>query len=481
MDVYLLDKNLNRIELIDTYESFIWSERYNELGDCELMIEASSDNLNKLSNALYIVRDDRQMACRIERIELQTDTEEGDHLIITGYDITKMLNQRIVWTQTNFNGYVEDFLRKLVYDNIINPSDPNRKINNFILDTKVGFTETINQQTTYDNLGEKIQETCKTYGWGYRVYINDNKQFVFKLYKGVDNSEYVIFSNDYENISSTNFTDDNTNIMTVALVAGEGEGVDRIVNSAGMGVGVDRYELYVDARNTSKTIEYDELLTTYPNGQQVTVNDVTYYQVEGVNVAILTIDGENISAQLTDEVYKEALKALGTESLAEYKETQSFEGSIIPNQTFIYKTDYDLGDLITIENEYGLTATPRIIEVVETDDESGYTIEPTFEYETIVEPEIQGAFLLNEDTSYMTTENNELIEIETVNEVVSTTSTTSIASKKISELTEVTEIYDGYCMPIVSYDETRKVYFSTIKQELTPQELTTQELEAILQ
>lgn len=380
IDIYLLDSNLNRIHLIDTYDSLIWSERYNDLGDCELMIKASVENLQMLEESTYITREDSDMVCRIEKVVLTTDSESGNYLIITGYDIKKILSQRIIWNQTNFNGLVEDYIRKLIIDNIINPTDNNRKISNFILDDKVGFTETINQQVTYDNLGTKIQELCKNYGWGYKVYINDNHQFVFKLYKGKDNSDYVIFSDDYENINSTNYTDDGTNIATVALIAGEGEGVDRIINTTGSGNGINRFELYVDARNTSRTIEYEELTTTYPNGQQVVVNDITYYQVNGVNIAILTINDDNISAQLTDNVYQESLKALGDESLTNYKETKNFEGSINPNQTFIYKMDYNLGDLVTVENEYNISEEPRIVEIVETNDNNGYFVEPKFEY-----------------------------------------------------------------------------------------------------
>ena len=35
-DVYILDKNLQSIGIIDGYKSLIWANRYGKLGDCEL-------------------------------------------------------------------------------------------------------------------------------------------------------------------------------------------------------------------------------------------------------------------------------------------------------------------------------------------------------------------------------------------------------------------------------------------------------------
>lgn len=55
-----------------------------------------------------------------------------------------------------------------------------------------------------------------------------------------------------------------------------------------------------------------------------------------------------------------------------------FSGEVDTNFQFIYRRDWDLGDMVTIENEYGVKANARIIEVIETDDENGYKIIPTF-------------------------------------------------------------------------------------------------------
>ena len=54
-----------------------------------------------------------------------------------------------------------------------------------------------------------------------------------------------------------------------------------------------------------------------------------------------------------------------------------YSGEIVDNGMYKYHDDYELGDTVLIENEYGIQATATIIEVTEVEDESGYKIVPT--------------------------------------------------------------------------------------------------------
>lgn len=472
IDIFVLDKNLKKICIIDKYESLIWANRYDTIGDCEIKIVASIDNLKMFQEGMYLARDDDDMVCRVEKIQLNTDIENGNYLIITGIDIKKITSQRIVWKQTNFNGFAEDYIRRLVTDNIINPNIKSRKIDNFVLDSKNNFTETINEQVTYDNLNKKIEETIKKYNWGYKVYIDD-KKFKFKIYKGEDKSATVIFSNNYENLSSTDYTEDKTNVANVVLTAGEGEGVNRITNITGNGLGIDRYELYVDARDISKNIDYDDLVTAYPNGNEITRNDIIYYQVDGTDIAIITRENDNVGVKLTDNIYDIALKSKGLEQMAEHKPSKSFIGSVEPNLTFKYNEDYFLGDIVTVENEYGISVEARIVEVIEVNDNNGYSVQPTFEYlEDTIEQIDSSGYILTENENKLLTEANEYLVLEEynpikiINEEHINSLATEIQDRKISELSESNELYDDCCMPVVVDGQTKKIYYSTLKEKL---------------
>lgn len=346
MELFVLDNNFNQIAVIDDYKSLIWAKRYYDFGDCELYIGASDLYFDILQKGYYLLRNDDDMVCCIKSVELETNTETGNFMIVVGKDSREILNQRIVWNQTNFNGTVEDYIRKLVDENVINPTVPERKIDNFTLGDRVGLVDTIQEQVTFDYLGEKIVELCKVYRYGSRILLNDDNQFVFSVYQGIDRSynqdtnNYVLFSPEFDNIISSIYKTDDSNFKNAVLVAGEGEGVDRKRYSMGTASGLDRYELFVDAKDLSSTTD------------------------EGV-----TID------------YNEALRARGLEGLAEYGTVESFEGEVEPNYSYKYGIDYQLGDIVQVINEYGVSSNVRITEVLETFDEQGYSVIPTFEFQ----------------------------------------------------------------------------------------------------
>lgn len=425
--VYVYDENLEAIGMIDYYTSLIWAKRYNDIGDCEVYVQATADSINLLRKGYFLTRLDDDMVCRIEKIEIDTNAESGNYLIATGYDVIKILNQRVIWNQTNANGTAEAYIRQLVLKNIIDPELSSRKIPAFNLKNVHSFPDTVAEQVTYDNLGTKIREICKTYAYGCKITLEENPdtgkfEFYFDVYKGANRSyeqeenPYVIFSPDYENLSSTKYTEDLTNYNNVALVAGEGEGTERKRDTFGSADGLDRYEVYVDARDVSRMVDYSNLIAAYPDGSIVTENDVTYwrmnsidvliitddqletlrnqypsgqvvendgskyYRIKNVNIAELNAPENPATANIYDIIYTPLLLTRGREQLLQYGILTSFEGSVNTSETYVYKQDYFLGDVVTVENEYGIQENARIVEIVETFDDSGYTVEPKFEY-----------------------------------------------------------------------------------------------------
>ena len=131
---------------------------------------------------------------------------------------------------------------------------------------------------------------------------------------------------------------DTTKYKNVVKVAGEGEGKARKSITRGTATGMHRRELFVDARDLS------------------------------------TNEGE-ISA----EEYNAMLAARGAESMAEYTIMESFDGEIDTSNNFILDVDYTLGDIVTIENDYGIRKNVRIATIMESWDETGYAAIPTFE------------------------------------------------------------------------------------------------------
>lgn len=474
MDLWILNHNLEQIGVLDDYKSLIWSKRYNKLGDCEIYIGANERTIELLQKGNFVVRaDDEDMMCRIETVELDTNAEEGDYLIVSGYDCRKILNQRIIWSQTNYTGTAENFIRKIINENVISPSLSRRQISNFRLATARGFTEALEIQSTYDYLFDKIQTVSETYGYGSRVKF-DGTNFIFDLYKGTDRSidqtdnDVVIFSPDFENLISTKYKSDSSGVKTAALVAGTGEGIERVTKEITGGTGLDRYELFVDAKDVSPEIPYTDLIATYPNGTIVEENSIVYYVVGGVKIAILNHIDTPTTATLLGEPYQVLLNQKGLEQLAEKKTSVSFDGEVEPNYSYKFGEDYYLGDIVTIRNEYGIGTNARITEVIESDDDNGYSIIPTFEYMEV--EEVPLAALLQETGDPILTEDLQVLEVEgeqmMLTNLMSAPNDIGSGSKKISELPLSTDIYEGCCLPIVTNGETKRVTYAMIRDKV---------------
>ena len=331
-----------RIAVLDDYSSFIWSSRYYTTGDFQLIVDATPEYMSLFKEQYYIVRDDDENVGIIENIFVERTEDGNDRLIIKGRFIDSVIGRRIIAEQTTVSGKISDCIEQLLDENIINPSNAARQIDNFIIDSYEVATA-FQAQYTGKNLLETISAICETYGIGYKVTLNADHEFVFKLYEGVDRTydqnvnDWVIFSDTYDNLISSEYEENYQKVVTSVLVAGEGEGLDR--KTAWVGddkTGLERYEVYKDQRN------------------------------------IRSNDGE-----IPEEEYIELLKEAGKESLTKY--TTAFTGKVY-FENIKYKTDIGLGDLCVIQNDnWGIYINSRLVEVIESVDETGaYTITPTF-------------------------------------------------------------------------------------------------------
>lgn len=351
MDIHVYNQNLERIGLIDIYQSLIWTKRYYQAGDFELYVPASSELLEMLQKDNILVREDDNIAMIIEKIEITTDVETGNYIIVSGRSIESYLERRIVRYQTNIDDTLENGIRRLINENAINPKDTDRIIPNLILGTSQGFTDTLKMQITYDTLYDVIVSLCQSYGYGWKITFEDGK-LVFNLYKGVDHSysqdinPYVVFSPEFDNLINSHYVTDKQEYKNYAYVFGEGEGSSRSFRAVSLNniipKNLDLYELYVDAKDLS------------------------------------TNDGE-----IGTREYGEMLYTRGIEKLNECKTTTAFEGEVASNLSYQYKVDYDIGDIVQIKNEYGITTKARITEIIESESESGSEFVPTFEYEEV--------------------------------------------------------------------------------------------------
>lgn len=373
MNINVLNTNFEKISVVDDYTSLMWCKRYADIGALDLEIEASKSNLNLFRKGFYLTRDDDDTIYRIESIEVDTDENGNDNLIVGALDCKCILNQRITWSQVFLNNSdVQAFIKEMLTFNFIAPSDTRRRINLRFDDNAElnGIGVAATRQSTYEVIGEKVIELCKTYDLGCKVYFDyETEKFYFKLLQGVDRSinqrvnPCIVFSPNNDNIFSSKYNFDMSKSKNVALVGGEGKGLERKLRQVGDVSGLERREMFVDAGSVSS-------------------------------------DGDLVD-------YYDALINEGKSKLAEKTATSKFEAEI-DSTNYNYKTDYELGDIVTVENKYGVVMNARIVEIIETWDNTGYTLEPIFEY---IEPnvELEKVIFTEEREGLMTEQSDFLI------------------------------------------------------------------------
>lgn len=344
MRVWVLNQDMSREGLIEGFESLIWTKRYWECGDFELYLPASEETLSLLKQDRYLMREDDDALMIIEKIEVVTDSEDGNHLIVSGRSFESILDRRIVWKQRTYQGTAENVIEKLLNESMIVPETAARRIDHMGFTAASSGSGTLSAQYTGTSVYEAVSEMCESYGLGFRF----GADLVFTVYKGADRSAgqsenpRVIFSPMYDNLLESDYYTDKKDYKTVVLVAGEGEGSSRRYHSYGTSAsGINRRELFVDAR------------------------DIQSEDADG-NV-------------MTTAEYTAALSDKAKEQYDLHRVQTEFSGTIDAGMTYEYRKDYDLGDIVTVENEYGMTEDCRITEVIESWDTSGYKVIPTYE------------------------------------------------------------------------------------------------------
>lgn len=393
MQVYILDPDYNKLGVIDEAESILWNPKYNDVGECEIYIPCTEEYVSLLRRGNYIYRFDDDMFCKIEDFEIKTDVENGDYIVATATDICNILAGRIVRWQIVFSGTFGEFIQKVLNDNVINPPDQShRAIPHFTFDNSnlAEFSEKVEISAFTDDLLQLILTACKTYSIGFRVSFNmETRKLVFRLYRGKNKAspmgeEYIEFSPRFANILSSHYKEEEGNYKNVVYVGYKRANKDDETiyllsypdNEYDI-KGEARREMYVDGTGTSREITYDELKQMFPNVSK----SGSQYTSEGTVVATSEGTGDDEKITVTDFTYMKLIRRLAQDALGERVMTQSFEGDVDTVDSYSYKVDYNLGDIVKVINEYGIEAEARITQIMESDDaENGFSVEPKFEY-----------------------------------------------------------------------------------------------------
>lgn len=263
MNLVILDRNFDSISIFDTYESLIWTDRYQEAGDFEICTPMNISFLNDIKKDYYLWSTHSDHVMIIENISIKTDVEQGIILTVTGESLESILKRRVIWGSVTLSGNFQDEIERLFNDNIISPEIEERKISNFVFkkseDPRIQKL-TIESQYNGDNIYDVIVALCKERDLGFKMVLTNDKKLEFEFYYGLDRSynqfenTYVVFSPKFNNLVDSNYMESKSSLKNVTLIGGEGEGSLRKYTTIGEEKGLDRREIFTDAKDISSSI-----------------------------------------------------------------------------------------------------------------------------------------------------------------------------------------------------------------------------------
>jgi len=336
---------------IDDYESFTPTYRYHAPGEFELVINLNKQGTDLLqkNNIIMFGADPKKVHIIKYRNFIQ---EKDETLTIKGYTLSGITKQRRTIPPTGqaydrLTSNAETIMKTYIENNCINPLNPNRVFSTLINKENLERGPSLPWQTRLKNLADELESISRTSGIGWEINIDlDLEKWTFDVIEGKDLTASqeinppVIFSVDFENVESQEYTESLMGHANIAYVAGQGEGTDRIIIEVGLGSGIDRHEEFVDARDIG---EGEEEPPPSP---------------------------ETIEARLI---------ARGEQKIAELQKIEVFECEIASTGPFDYGTDWNLGDIVTVQNKkWGLTMEARITEVVEIYENDGFKLRAVF-------------------------------------------------------------------------------------------------------
>lgn len=339
---------------IDNYESMLPVFSFHGVGSIELRINRYKNYVEHLvKNNIIMINPRKAFIIKHREIELDENGKITENWLIKGLALKAVIGQRITVPPSgiaydNKQGDTEAVMKHYIDANVVNPADPNRKIENVIIAPNQNRGASISWQSRFKNLAEEISSISLNTGLGWDIYIDTKlKKWVFDVVEGKDltanqsENPPVIFSPQFDSLKQLAYTESELNYKNAAYVGGQGEGADRRIVEIGTNTDLERHEVFIDARDVEEEDEDDQPLPE-----------------------------QTIVQNLTDR---------GQQQLNELLHEEYLEGQILTKSPFKYEADYNLGDIVTVQNkDWFVTMDTRITEIKEIYESTGYRIEAVF-------------------------------------------------------------------------------------------------------
>ena len=367
MELYILDSVGRRAQVLEDYESFIWTERFAVIGDFRLTLQSTFENRARLAAGTRLMHNESYRVMMVETVEDKTDKEGRSTLTVTGRSMETIFENRLardVLSDLTTNpkwilvGYPADIARQMVAD-ICNDGDLVPEDVVPFYDESPGFTypedtidepsDIIEYEVAPQPLYTALKTLCDVYDMGFRVYDEGFQEpYTFGVYMGADRTTQqtdlpaVVFSPSLDNLQNTTEFTAVTNYKNVAYV----------ISPVGSEI------VYAT--------DVDPSITGY-------ARRVLYVQADDIQ--------DVVPADATARMVQR-----GMEALAAARSFSGFDGELNQNAQYRYGVDYNLGDLVELQSNSGSVSVMQVTEQIFVSDKVGYRSYPTLTTRSLIIP-----------------------------------------------------------------------------------------------
>ncbi|WP_010305432.1 siphovirus ReqiPepy6 Gp37-like family protein [Kurthia senegalensis] len=343
----VIDVDFNLYGEVPKYESLQIVNNLFGIGSIELKINRYMPKADLLEVDRIIFplnRTDTPFQILHREIELDEGGKATENWVIKAVPLKAWLSDRLILPPThtanqNKSGNAETVMKHYVNISAVNPIDTKRIIPKLVIAADLKRGDNISRSARFDTLSDELKTIGELTQIGWNISLDiENKRFVFDIIEGLNrvasqtDRPPVVFSTEFKTLESLEYTESKLDYKNTAVVAGQGEGVNRkviILNDTNSGF--DRKEIYIDARDVADT-DTDEEGNEFPRPEA------------------------DVIADLTDR---------GNEKLAEHLQ-EIFVNGQITNTIFRYGYDWFNGDTVTLEHkDWGIALDAQITQVKE--------------------------------------------------------------------------------------------------------------------
>lgn len=334
LKIYKFENNSFKLQaIIDDYMSCSWERNKYKAGQFSIEINFNIPNSQIFQKDLFIQfgNDKKDFGVITKITDSIGQNGKGSQIRkIFGYDARFLLKRRIVRNLNSgdswkYSGNGELCIRNLIKDQCGESAEEKRKlpIKNVISETGIGYEYSVSE--AFSNL----YETCVTIatqteiGW---EILFENGELNLNFYEGEDLSKTVKFDTDYDSLASGTFDDTSDSYSNAIYIGGKGSGENR-----------DIYE-------GEALLQPGYLLLD--NGGKLIVGYKSRLLVDGQTPSGLDRfeSFDNATSLSTEDEYINESKSM----LSQFSQTINLSGEGLAKCPYIYKEQYDVGDIITV-------------------------------------------------------------------------------------------------------------------------------------